>query len=500
MLGATCEATVPGRLALALVCLSISIFLCSAQAAWGGALILDCAYLRIPENSDTATAYLFLKNADDRSILIERLELDGQRIPITNAPPEVQADYERERAATAIASETNWGKLDRLTMASESVWWSKVEPNPVPAGGIGAVSIKRRSRPLRPFRIGVFGRGANDVREPSQPLAVSTVFHPRGQALQIEAVGFEAAGEKGGGPSFERLFLYVYVPGDQPANLAPADVWVDGRNVTGNSAFLPLPIVPTPGEERQEWVGRRWLVACRLDPPVARGQAMVVKTAARPSAGGKPGAATAIRVRAFSEFAVRTESGRQSPPGPFLDPVPASDPDDTKGRSGARPVPATGVPHPPARSRLWSLRQGDRGEGRGAPCSGAVQPALDPPVPGQADRRSRGVRRALRRGSGERWGLPTRPERLSGRKGREQPVPCSRRGRPAGAALQRAPCPRDAGGGGGRRDCSGRDPGGMVREGEPAMRRPGAVTPLHICGRVRRCARDLVSKPGLVGP
>ena len=320
------------RLAGWLVCLSV--IMCCVQPAWSGALAIDCAYLRMPERGDTATAYLFLDNCADSPIPIARLELDGQRIPIMNAPADVQADYERERAATAKASEANWGKLDRLAAAAESVWWSKVEPNPISAGGIGVVSIKRRSRPLRPFRIAVFGRGTKPVAKPSASFTVSTVLHPRGQALRIEAVGFEAAGEKRGGSSLGRLFLYVYVPGDGASELALADVWIDGRKATRSSAFLPLPIVPTPGDERQEGVGRRWLVACRLNPPVAPGQAVVVKTATRPSGGGQP-EATAIRARAFSEFAVRTESGRQNPPGLFLDPVPVSDPED--GNADRRP-------------------------------------------------------------------------------------------------------------------------------------------------------------------
>jgi len=87
------------------------------------ALRIDSAFFRRPATGGAGTAYLFLKNVGKRSLLMTELEVDGYRVPISNGPEEVQAEYQKAKEAAQEKAQQGPLKIDKLAVAAQRILW-----------------------------------------------------------------------------------------------------------------------------------------------------------------------------------------------------------------------------------------------------------------------------------------------------------------------------------------------------------------------------------------
>ena len=292
------------------------------------ALRVECACFRRPGIGSAGTAHLFLKNVGKRSVVVTELELDGYRVPISDAPEEVQAQYQRAREAAHEKAQQGPLKIDKLAVAAQRILWSKVEPNPVPVGGAAVVTVKLAQDFTRPFTVTVSGNEQGTPGHSGPRTTVSRTFLPVNAPVRIESVGFNSSK---GGPetgAFDRIYVYLRSGGGDPPK--PTRITIDGTDLTANSQFLPVPEPAAAGTGPNPQNGpthATWLIAINLPKPVAQGKPLVVMVgAAESGVEGKATAIAACRVRAFSHFPISTESGGTYPDDLGLDPVPFAGP------------------------------------------------------------------------------------------------------------------------------------------------------------------------------
>jgi len=288
------------------------------------ALGIDCAFLR-KHGKGSGTAYLFLRNVGKKAVLITALELDGYRVPITNAPQEARADYEKAREAAMEKEKESVLKVDRFAVAAQRILWSKIEPNPVPAGEIAAVTIRLAQRFTRPFTITVSGTERTADGYLGARTAISRKLLPVSAPITIESVGFSSSKGSAVPNAFDRMYLYLCLRGAN--GVQPTKVTINGTDLTGNSRFLEVPELTSDqgGNSTDGRRATRWVVAIGLQTPVAQGRPMVAMVeATRKGATERNPLITACRVRAFSHFPVSTESPSRHADDLHLDPVPFS--------------------------------------------------------------------------------------------------------------------------------------------------------------------------------
>jgi len=256
--------------------------------------------------------------------VLTALELDGYRVPISNGPEEVQAEYQKAREAAQEKAQQGPLKIDKLAVAARRILWSKVEPNPVPAGVAALVTVKLAQDFSRPFTIAVSGNEQGTAQHGGPRTALSRTFLPVNAPVRIESVGFNSSN---GGPeagAFDRIYVYLRSSGEDPPR--PTHITIDGTDLTANSQFLPVPVPGTYGTEPAPQDRRKhaaWLVAISLPAPVTQGRPLVTMVgAAESGAEGKAAPIGACRVRAFSHFPISVESGAKHPDDLGLDQVP----------------------------------------------------------------------------------------------------------------------------------------------------------------------------------
>jgi hypothetical protein len=116
-------------------------------------------------------------------------------------------------------------EIDRLVQAGEPVWW-KVDPNPVPPGGMAEVTIRLRRMPqANTFKVGL----------KSGDTTLSDVVKIGQERSRIVGVNFA--------PTMDEAFVYVQHP--EQSMLAPKRVLVDGEDRTESALVCYDPQLDT---------------------------------------------------------------------------------------------------------------------------------------------------------------------------------------------------------------------------------------------------------------
>jgi len=203
--------------------------------------------------------FAYFRNEGDRPLEVTDVLIDGVSLAKGVA-------FEKDVKVTgtdAVVASLQFSKLpaeqiERLVAAGEPVWW-KVEPTFIPPGGRGELTVRLRRDP-KPGTLRLSlpdGKGG----------MVETTVHVREPQARFFGINFS--------PKLDRVVAYLRHPSGK--GVAPARVYLDGRDVTSRCTVAADPAIETvcvlvdlaaPLTEgryysfRAEFADGRWAEAC----------------------------------------------------------------------------------------------------------------------------------------------------------------------------------------------------------------------------------------------
>ena len=118
-------------------------------------------------------------------------------------------------ASSVLFSKLPQDQVDRLMSAGEPVWW-KVDPQPVPAGGMAEVTIRLRRKPrVKALKVALVANG---------PTLRGTVAVDQAQP-RVRSISFS--------PKMDKAYLYVRHP--DGGGVRPSRILVDGKDMTSRA-------------------------------------------------------------------------------------------------------------------------------------------------------------------------------------------------------------------------------------------------------------------------
>ncbi|MHC4442896.1 MAG: hypothetical protein ACYTF1_14680 [Planctomycetota bacterium] len=171
--------------------------------------------------------HVYVQNPSTRPLDIKDIYLNGVSLTEGVARGKEVRGKKDKYASSIFFSRLPTEKIDLLIAAGEPVWW-KIDPVPIPAGGMAELTIRLRRNPrLKRLNIELLA----DEKTARCEIRVSKAC-PR-----ILSVSFS--------PELDRAFLYLQHPGAGAA--VPNKIFFDGKDVTGNVSIhsdQKLDIVP----------------------------------------------------------------------------------------------------------------------------------------------------------------------------------------------------------------------------------------------------------------